>query len=223
MENEPKSEENGGKDDEIDVINTPDSSIESNTRVIIAKPQQSELQMARLKKLIAANEIRIVKNKEEKALARKELIEGGEINEIDLKTLLTKEDQDFYYDKKNDYLEVYPDLKGDPFDMDDLHQMIMEQIIQRSLLKKKKHKPYAAIEKEYSESIKRQENAKKSLSLRRTDRVKNKEKKQTVNIANLSLNFTDDDKTKLLLDRIKEYREEERRTIDLTDEEKVVE
>lgn len=204
---EAKSQENVGQSPVKD----------ENIRVIVSTPNADATKAAalvKIKRMIEQKEVKVIEEK-------KALIDQGNLNEVDLKTLLTKDDQEFYYEKKKQYLDKYPDLGDDPFDMDDLHDMIMEQIIQRTLLRKKKIRPTADISKEYESSKKRQADAKRSLSMRRTDRVKTKgEKKQVLNIANLSMNFSDPDKGRVLLDRLKELRQEEN-TLD--DSEKVVE
>ncbi len=206
-------------ENEENKVDVPESTVnEEKIRVIVTTPEMDKhntLALSRIQKLIEAKEVKVIET-------RKALIEQGNINEIDLKTLLTKDDQEFYNEKKIQYLKAYPDLENDPFDMDDLHQMIMEQIIQRTLLRKKKKAPTADISKEYAESVKRQGEAKRSLSMRRTDRIKDKNTgKKVLNIASLSLNFSDADRGKILLDRIKEMRKEEE-YLD-NDEEKVSE
>ncbi len=205
QENDSKGDDNGAKEPLI------------VTRVIVSTPEadgKKASMIAKAQKMIEAKEIKVLD-------ARKEAIADGSINEIDLKMLLTKDDQEFYQEKKAQYLAAYPDLGSDPFDMDDLHLMIMEQIMQRTMLRRKKTRPTIDISKEYAESVKRQSEAKRSLSMRRTDRVKEKgSKKQTLNIANLSVQFSDVDKGKIMLDRINKMRLEE--TV-LDDPEKVTE
>ena len=123
-----------------------------------------------------------------------ELIEENNINEIDLHALLSKDDYEFYQEKKRSYLDYYPDLGNDPFDLDDLHLMIMEQVFQRNLLKRKRKHPTVDIAKDYEASVKRQGDLKKSLSMRRTDRVKAKQGPKTLNVANLSVIVADKEK-----------------------------
>lgn len=132
------------------------------------------------------------------------------LNEVDLPDILSRDDNDFYEAKKAEYVEKYPELEEDPFDMDDLHLMMMEQIFQRHLLKKKKKHPAADITEDYQSSVKRQNDLKKSLSMRRQDRVSRKEsKKSPINIANLSVNFGDHEKMDRLEDRIETLKAEE--------------
>ena len=119
------------------------------------------------------------------------------INELDLRSLLTPEDYLFYQEKKEQYIESYPDLNNNPMDLDDLHLMIMEQIMQRNLLRRKKKHAGVQIEDPYAASVKRQHDLKKSLSLRRTDRLKGSEpKKITVNIAQLGVVLQNEDEIK---------------------------
>ncbi len=109
------------------------------------------------------------------------------INESDLKDILNQEDYIYYKAKKEIYLESYPDLT-DPFDLDDLHLLIMEQIFQRNLYKQKKRLPSKDISEQYEKSIKRLNDLKKGLSVRRSDRLKDKTtKKPIINIASLSM------------------------------------
>lgn len=182
--------------------------IDDKTTVVVATPEADKLNsrlLASTKRLIESKSIKAEKTKTD-------LIKTKSINEIDLNTLLTKDDQLFYDEKKNIYLDKYPELEDDPFDMDDLHLMIMEQIQQRNLLKKKKKRPALDISKQYEASVKRQNDLKKNLSLRRTDRVKNKDTKKTqVNIAQLSVGFNDPDRLAEFTDRAAQLREEESR------------
>lgn len=174
---------------------------DQNIEVIL--PSKNEDPFKLIKGLVAEKSIRINTSKKELLLSKENL------NERDLPSILVRDDQNFYMEKKALYLESYPDLAEDPFDLDDLHSMIMEQIFQRNLMRKKKKHPFADIEKEYENSKKREGEFKKSLSVRRTDRFKQKgEKKQQVNIANLSVHFQDAEKMKAFEDRAKELKRE---------------
>jgi len=147
---------------------------------------------------------------ENRALKKRELVESDNINEVDLETILTKDDHLFYQEKKRLYIEAYPDLGTDPFDLDDLHLMLMEQVFQRNLLKRKKKHPTVDIAKDYQDSVKRQGEFKKSLSMRRTDRVKNKQGTgPKINIANLSLNFNNPSKLNEMQKRVLDLQTEE--------------
>lgn len=140
---------------------------------------------------------------------RRKMSRNEEINEKDLEVILKENDFLFYREKKEQYLDYYPDLT-DPFDLDDLHLMIMEQIFQRNLLRKQSKSPAIDIRDDYERSIKRQLEFKKSLSVRRTDRVKNKQEgKKTINIAEMSVQFGDKDKMKEFTDRLKQLEDEE--------------
>lgn len=170
------------------------------TQVVVEIASVNKMQQI-ARKVLKENEVR----KEEE---KQKLIEEGNMNELDLKTLLSREDYNFYYEKKLIYLNEYPELT-DPFDQDDLHHMIMEQIFQRNMLKKKKKVPSANIMKEYQESVKRENDFKKSLSMRRTDRVKGKDVKQVVNIAELSVRFEDKGELAAMQQRVIKARQEE--------------
>jgi hypothetical protein len=170
------------------------------TQVVVEIASVNKMQQI-ARKVLKENEVR----KEEE---KQKLIEEGNMNELDLKTLLSREDYNFYYEKKLMYLNEYPELT-DPFDQDDLHHMIMEQIFQRNMLKKKKKVPSANIMKEYQESVKRENDFKKSLSMRRTDRVKGKDVKQVVNIAELSVRFEDKGELAAMQQRVMQARQEE--------------
>lgn len=130
--------------------------------------------------------------------------------EQELRLLLTEDDFEFYVNKKETYLASYPELT-DPFDLDDLHLMLMEQVTQRNLLKRKKKNPAVNISDAYEKSVKRQLELKKSLNVRRTDRVKTKEIKQTntVNIADMSVVFGDKNKMMEFEDRLRLLENEE--------------
>lgn len=172
----------------VNVEKTPE--LDAKTTVVVSTPEldaKSAKLVANGKKLIEAKSISIQKR-------RKDLIAENNINELDLPKLLIKEDQEFYLEKKQVYLDAYPDLQDDPFDMDDLHQLLMEQIFERILLRKKKTRPTTDIAKELENSFKRREAIKKNLSVRRTDRVKNKKDapKQQLNIAHLSLHYNEE-------------------------------
>ncbi len=183
--------------------------LDKDTTIVVNMPLPSVKGQMQVKKMLEAISIK----KEE---TKKALIEQNNINEIDLKALLSKENYEFYQEKKYVYLEAYPDLT-DPFDLDDLDLMIMEQILRRDLWKRKKKYPTIDISKDYENSVKRQLELKKSLSLRRTDRVKEKgQTKQTLNISNLSLHFSDkNNMDKMELELRKERAEEDKlRSID---------
>lgn len=131
------------------------------------------------------------------------------INESDLRDILVEEDYIFYRAKKEIYLDSYPDLT-DPFDLDDLHSMIMEQIIQRNLFKQKKRNPSKDISEQYEKSLKRLNDLKKSLSMRRTDRIKDKNsKKQVINIASLSMTLDTKEGLDNMQRRLMEFKKEE--------------
>lgn len=146
----------------------------------------------------------------ERRQEKKKELSQPSLNEVDLNVILSKDDNLFYQEKKASYLEAYPDLGNDPFDLDDLHLMIMEQVFQRNLLKRKKKHPNLDITKDYESSVKRQNDFKKSLSMRRADRVK---AKQTggpkINIAKISMSFTDEGKMVEMHRRLESMREEE--------------
>lgn len=137
-------------------------------------------------------------------------VEEPNINEADLSKILTRDDHEFYMEKKALYLAAYPDLGTDPFDLDDLHLMIMEQVFQRNILKRKKKHPNVDISKDYESSVKRQNEFKKSLSMRRTDRVKVKSAGgKTINIAKISMSFSDPNRLVEMQRRLESYRTEE--------------
>ncbi len=166
--------------------------------------------------LATARGLAMVNKSQEKITIKKEVQQKDEsLNESNLIAILTKEEYQFYQEKKELYMGSYPDLGSDPFDLDDLHLMIMEQIFQRNLLKKKKKHPTVDIAKDYQDSVKRQNDFKKSLSMRRTDRVKTKTaNKPTMNIANLSLIFQDPSRVVEVQQRMKAMQEEEAKLIE---------
>ena len=63
----------------------------------------------------------------ERRQEKKKELSQPSLNEVDLNVILSKDDNLFYQEKKASYLEAYPDLGNDPFDLDDLHLMIMER------------------------------------------------------------------------------------------------
>ena len=161
------------------------------------------------KKLIKAAK-NILKRKAITIASKQQAAEDTEeLNESDLKDILSKEDVVFYHSKKQLYLEAYPELT-DPFDLDDLHILIMEQIFQRNLFKQKQKSPAKDISDAYEKSIKRLDGLKKGLALRRGDRLKTKaEKKQVVNISNLSVQFASNEGVQRLQNRIIDMKGEE--------------
>lgn len=178
--------------------------IDEKTQVIVSMPQveqaSSKMQFA-VAKILKDKSVK----KEEK---KKQLMEDGNANEIELDVTLSKDDKDFYYTKKATYLEFYPELT-DPFDQDDLHHMIIEQIFQRNLLKKQRKNPNAQILEDYQSSVKREADFKKSLNVRRTDRMKDKKGPRVVNIAELSMKFSSPDELNEMTKRLKDARDEE--------------
>ena len=182
--------------------------ITNDTKVIVVTPEADRLNasaQARMKKLLEQKSVSIQR------AGRAPIKIGPEtLNEVDLPDILKADDNLYYAAKKAEYLEKYPDLQDDPFDMDELHHMIMEQIIQRNLFRKKKKYPSSNISDEYQSSVKRESEFKKNLSMRRVDRLKQKgDKKQTVNIANLSMHFGQDGQLNVLEQRLAAMRQEE--------------
>ena len=83
-------------------------------------------------------------------------------------------------------------------------------MFQRNLLKRKKKHPNLDITKDYESSVKRQNDFKKSLSMRRADRVKAKQTGGSkINIAKISMSFTDEGKMVEMHRRLESMREEE--------------
>lgn len=143
------------------------------------------------------------------SIKRQEVEDSEQINESDLQNILSKEDYVFYQSKKQLYMQAYPDLT-DPFDLDVLHSIIMEQIFQRGLLRQKKKFPTKDITDAYEKSTKRLATMRADLSVRRTDRVKDKaNKKSTVNIASLSVLFNSPEKIQGLEDRVLDLKNQE--------------
>lgn len=151
-----------------------------------------------------ARALRLIESKSVQVSQQKrEMIMTQNLNELDLTGILSKGDYAFYMQKKADYLMAYPDLEMDPFDLDDLHLLIIEHIMLKNLMKRKTKSPTADITKEYEACVKRIGDLKKSLSMRRTDRIKNKEaKKQTVNIAQMAVHFSDPEKARAMEERL---------------------
>jgi hypothetical protein len=182
--------------------NTP--IIDESVTVIVAPPvqQKNSPTAQRISKLIGQRSIQVAK---EEALD-----ESATINEADLDALLSKEDKYFYQVKRKTYLTSYPDLAEDQFDLDIVHLMIMEQIKQRQLLRKKKKQPALNIEEEYDKSVEKQSKFMKSLNVQRIDRMKQKgEKKVENNIAHLSVHFNSEDQIDGLNRRVLDLRAEE--------------
>lgn len=169
--------------------------------------------------LLAAKKI-LDKRIGEVSTKRQESKDNESINESDLSDVLTKEDYIYYQVKKELYLSAYPELT-DPFDLDDVHLLIMEQIFQRNLFKQKKKMPGKDITEGYEKSVKRMKDLKQGLSLRRTDRLKDKNaRKQTINIADMSVHFNSREGIDAMQKRIIDMRREEN---SLDDPDKVVE
>lgn len=182
--------------------------LKDDSQVVIVTPDADKLNanaQARMKKLLEQKSISVQR-------VGKAPIKIGPktLNEVDLPDILKADDTAFYDAKKEEYLNKYPDLADDPFDMDDLHHAIMEQIIQRNLFKKKKKYPSSNITEEYQASVKREGEFKKNLSVRRSDRVKQKDnKKPQVNIAKLSVHFGENSQMAALENRLQGLAEEE--------------
>lgn len=187
-------------------LNEEPVEIDETKQVVIVMPKVEEIRtrmQGTIRKII-----------EEKSIKRDEKIEElskkNQINEIDIDSILSKTDQKFYDEKKRFYLEAYPDLINDPFDMDNLHLLIIEQIIQRNLLKAKQKHPNKEITESYERSLKRISKLMEDLSVRRTDRLGKKDQgKKTVNIASLSMNFSDSDAISAMQERLNLMNSEE--------------
>lgn len=210
MENLVAGEEPDEKKDYIS-LNTEPVEIDKDKQVIIVTPAADKIR-TRMQNTIK----RII---EEKSIKRDEKIEElsqkNQINEIDIDAILSKTDQKFYDEKKRFYLEAYPDLINDPFDMDNLHLLIIEQIIQRNLLKAKQKRPNKEITDSYERSLKRISKLMEDLSVRRTDRLGKKDNgKKTVNIASLSMNFSDSNGIDLMQERLSLMNNEEKEIMD---------
>lgn len=207
------SEEEFQQEVEAEVLEP--ATLTKETPVIVNMPA-GDAKIARGQALIRS----MLEKKSIKQVERKEaLIAEENINEVGLEAILSRDDLQYYNEKKEFYLRHYPELV-DPFDQDDMYHMIIEDIFLRNLLKRKKKHPNADISKEWSDSSKRHGEFKKSLAMRRMDRNKSKDKKQVLNIANLSLNFSDKGKFSAMEERARAMEAEEQ---GLTDSGKVTE
>lgn len=161
---------------------TPEPQIEVSQEVIVSPIEVRPTSVvSRAEKFIKQKSVQLSDEK-------RAIIMQPNLNEMDLSGVLSKADFAFYMDKKADYLMAYPDLGEDPFDLDALHMLIIEHIMLRNLLKRKTKTPSVDITKDYDTCTKRIESLNKSLATRRTDRTKIKgEKKQTINIASMSV------------------------------------
>lgn len=178
--------------------------IDESTTVIVAPAleERNPLILKRINKLIGQKSIQLAKDEA--------LDESALINESDLDEILSKDEKRFYQIKRQAYLTSYPELAEDQFDLDDLHLLMMEQVHERQLLKKKKKHPSIDVSKERQDSIRRQQDLKKSLNIRRADRMKTKgERKNEISIAHLSLNFKDSGQMDDLNSEIIDMRKEE--------------
>ncbi len=185
-------------------MNKPSTIIDESTTVIVSSPveESNPLVLKRINKLIGQKSIQVAKEEAMDASAT--------INEQDLDEILSKDDKRFYQVKRQAYLTSYPDLADDQFDLDVLHLMIMEQIAQRQLYKKKKKHPAIDIQEDYERSTKRQGEYMKNLNVRRTDRMKTKDNKKVENnIANISMHFGNDDQVNAMAKRTAEMALEE--------------
>lgn len=178
--------------------------IDQSTTVLVVSEsiQKDTSTLKRINKLIGQKSIQLAK---EEALD-----ETATINESDLDLLLSPDDKKFYQVKRKAYLTSYPEMADDQFDLDNLHLMIMEQISQRGLLKKKKKHPALDISKDHDASTKKQLELQKTLNVRRTDRMKSKgERKVENSFANISVHFNSPDKLDELNREIIDMRAEE--------------
>lgn len=171
--------------------------------------QPSDNLDANNKRLLSAAKKIFEKRTSGVSVKRQESKDSEAINEAELQDILNKDDYTYYQAKKELYLSSYPDFT-DPFDLDDLHLLIMEQIFQRNLFKQKKKFPGRDITEAYEKSVKRMKELKQGLSVRRTDRIKDKNAKKTeVSIASMSVHFNSREAVDKMQSRIIDLRAEE--------------
>lgn len=190
-------------DENIDNIEQVQQQVDVVEQVSEIIPRSTSA-LSRAQKLINSKSVQLTEQKHAAILS-------NQLNELDLTGILSKDDFAFYMQKKAEYTVAYPDLEMDPFDLDDLHLLIVEHIMLRNLLKRKKSKPSVDISKDYADCVKRINELKKSLSMRRTDRIKTKTegKKQQINIASMSVVLADPKKAQELEEKLKRFRAEE--------------
>lgn len=119
-----------------------------------------------------------------------------------VKSMLSLDDFRFYTARWNAHIKEYVDLDA-ASDIDDLHAMLMELIIQKNLMQDKKKDSSISITKEYDASIARYNALKKSLATSRDKRISTGKKDDISSLAALILDFTEERKAEL------EAREEE--------------
>jgi hypothetical protein len=113
---------------------------------------------------------------------------------ITMKSVLAPEEYKVFVTEVKGWAESHPDwtLKED---MDDIHGIAMEKVLQYRLLLKRKRHPRADIEKDFNSSVYRMQAFRNNLAARRTDRLSGKGKIQ--NQTNIAIIASDLDATRI--------------------------
>jgi len=150
-------------------------------------------------------------------IPKEELILPSGVAQINffIEDTLTVDEQKIYSKVWNSWITQHPEYNKAE-DLDDVHGIAMEKVMQYRLLRKKKSKPGSDIEKEYDTSVKRMQTFRSNLAARRTDRVvPKKHESKGVNIAVIAAGF-DSNKVKKLKQADVQFIDEEIQLLEKT-------
>ena len=125
-----------------------------------------------------------------------------------IKSLLPKSDYEYYVSRWNAYLIEYEDFDN-ASDVDDLHSMVMELVIQRQLQKQYGSSLDKSMLKEWGESVSRMNIVKKNLATSRDRRIKSGENLSDSKLSTLILEWSENKKAELQ-QRSDAFKEEEK-------------
>ncbi|MGQ4893470.1 MAG: hypothetical protein ACP6IQ_02460 [Candidatus Njordarchaeia archaeon] len=130
-----------------------------------------------------------------------------------MKAVFNKQEYEIFVREVKEWREAHPDwnLKED---LDDIHAIALEKVIQYRLLLEKKRKKVVSIEKEYDASCKRVNQLRMNLAARRIDRQnaessKHKNPKNVTNIAIIAGKLDDETMKGLQVRNTEELKEED--------------
>ena len=138
---------------------------------------------------------------------------------ITVKAVLGPEELKVYVSEVEAWFSSHPDWDHKE-DLDDIHGIAMEKVLQFRLLLKKKNHPRSNIEKDYNSSVYRMQGFRQNLAARRADRISNKGAK-VMNQTNIAIIASKIDDAKMAeMEKIVKEEEEEEKTLlgELVDE-----
>jgi hypothetical protein len=138
---------------------------------------------------------------------------------ITVKAVLGPEELKVYVNEVEAWFCSHPDWDHKE-DLDDIHGIAMEKVLQFRLLLKKKNHPRSNIEKDYNSSVYRMQGFRQNLAARRADRISNKGAK-VMNQTNIAIIASKIDDAKMEeMEKIVKVEEEEEKALlgELVDE-----